>query len=157
MGWERVEYKCGHKDEIQMYGKESSRDAEVERLSHRLCPECYARQRAREAAATAAEQAAAGLPALTGSDKQIAWALKIRSELLDVAADGRQRLDALDQAHPNTQRSVRLLDAALDALRRQTRASWWIDHRSDNDALALAKAAVPELYAALVAESRAQS
>lgn len=96
------------------------------------------------------------MPALTGSEKQVAWALRIREELLDVLTAGRQRLDTLDQAHPNTQRSVRLMDAALDALRRQTRAAWWIDHRSDNDALALAKAAVPELYAALVAESRAQ-
>ena len=51
------------------------------------CPDCYKirKQQEREAANTAAAEKAkgAGLPDLTGSEKQIAWATKIRQDFID--------------------------------------------------------------------------
>jgi hypothetical protein len=99
MGWTTIKYACGHTDQQQMYGKVSERDRRAEYMGRSKCPTC--------AAAEAVEKSsAAGLPVLTGSDKQIAWAAQIR------------------------ERALRLLPAdRAEKLRPETSAKWWIDHR----------------------------
>lgn len=99
MGWQKITYACGHTEEQQMYGKCSERDRHAEALGRYNCPDC------RKAAAdkAAAEQ---GLPALTGSPKQVAWAAEIR------------------------ERALRLLPAErADKIRAEASARWWIDNR----------------------------
>lgn len=100
MGWTTIKYTCGHTAEQQMYGKHSERDRRAEYLGRNDCPACGARK--------AAEQAqASGLPALTGSDKQIAWAAAIR------------------------ERALRLVSPECAAkVRPETSAKWWIDNRN---------------------------
>lgn len=91
------------------------------------CTECYkARKEAERAAANAeaAERAKEqGLPALTGSPKQIAWAEKLRMTLLD-----QLEATAAKDEHPE---EWRLFSAWLVA--KYTSASYWIDHRSDGE------------------------
>lgn len=99
MGWQTINYTCGHSEQQQMYGKHSERDRRAEYLGQRDCPACAARKSAEQAKAN-------GLPTLTGSDKQIAWATTIR------------------------ERALRLLPAErADKLRPETSAKWWIDNR----------------------------
>lgn len=100
MGWTTINYTCGHSTEQQMYGKVSGREQLAASMGRRDCPACAAHK--------AAEQAqASGLPALTGSDKQIAWAADIRERALRLLAPERAQ-----------------------QLRPETSAKWWIDNRN---------------------------
>ena len=76
------------------------------------------------------------LPALTGTPKQIAWATTLRRKALsDVEA-------YLDYGHDSgghrelSARDVELFEAkkerALEPLRAQAEAAWWIDRRHDS-------------------------
>ena len=102
------------------------------------CPACYAKRmaakrEAERAAATAraAEQSAAhNLPALTGSEKQVAWAMTIRVHALDMALAG------LDGSLDNLNETGRQVLAAAMA-HMPTEAKWWIDHRGEARCLAL--------------------
>jgi hypothetical protein len=78
---------------------------------------------------------------MTGSEKQIAWAEKIRDEFLawQVAMLERSEKDLareLAQSRPDPEavdeyrQFVDVDRAALDAARRQTSAAFWIDSRS---------------------------
>lgn len=99
----------------------------------RLCPECYrkaaaARREAEREAENkaAAEQAAAlKLPALAGTDKQVAWATTIRQQAID---------DALSASCGGSTSVLNDEGRALVAAvlsRMSAEAKWWIDYRSD--------------------------
>ena len=96
------------------------------------CPACYAKRMAAkrdaeraEATARAAEQSAAhNLPALTGTEKQVAWATTIRVQALNEAlARHNGSLDNLNDV------GRQVLAAAMAHM--PTGASWWIDRRAD--------------------------
>lgn len=75
-----VTYSCGHSGTVELFGPERDRERKLEWYQeHAVCPECYARQQTEERAAIESQY---DLPALTGSDKQIAWAEKIRAGFL---------------------------------------------------------------------------
>lgn len=128
-----VTYFCGHDGEVDLYGPRRERE---DRLAwyerNRLCPDCY-RERVRrereEASAKAAEaNAVRGLPALEGSEKQIAWAESLRAPV----AERLSRVEVADAAWATPE----ALEAAKDAvvlvteeILRQTDAKWWIDRR----------------------------
>lgn len=82
-----VKFACGHTAEIQLFGKESERQRKIKYLEESgMCPSCYKKQQ-EEAKKAAEAQAAAeasemGLPELAGSEKQVAWATKIRNGLM---------------------------------------------------------------------------
>lgn len=99
----------------------------------RLCPECYAKAKAKERAEAreaenkaAAETAGAlGLPELSGSEKQVAWATSIRQKALD---------EALSAAAGGSTRVLNDEGRAFVAAvlgRMSAEARWWIDHRDD--------------------------
>lgn len=99
----------------------------------RLCPECYrkhmsakrAEERAAENEVAAQRAAELSLPALSGSEKQIAWANTIRQKALDEAltmSAGRASAGLNDDG--------RALVGAVMA-RMSAEARWWIDHRED--------------------------
>ena len=97
----------------------------------RLCPECYRkaaaarREQEREAENAAAAETAGklGLPALTGTEKQVAWATTIRQQAIDnalLASAGRTSSGMTDKG--------RAFVAGILA-KMPAEASWWIDHR----------------------------
>lgn len=82
-----VNFSCGHTEEIELVGKYEERKRKIQWYEEcGLCPHCYAQKRAAEKAAEAAAQAAelqeifGQLPPLTGTEKQIAYAAKVRAE-----------------------------------------------------------------------------
>lgn len=93
-----VTHTCGHTVEIEQFGPEQARREARAQMRQHPCLAC----RNAEAAAANAE---AGLPALTGSPKQIAWAESIRAKAV-----------ANRTTTPEQQRIAG--------------AAWWIDHRS---------------------------
>ena len=101
MAWQTPTHACGHQGErYQAYGKLDGRERQLAAIERQDCPAC------RKAAADKAA-AEAGLPLLTGSEKQVAWAAEIR------------------------ERALRLVPAERAAvIRSEQSAKWWIDNRS---------------------------
>lgn len=146
MSWTSINRSCGHEEQIQIYGTNAhgERDRTAAYEAERDCTDCYqvriARER-REANALAAEQATAqGLPVLTGSPKQIAWAETLRAQAMDKVAAERDEIRRLTSraaagAGPTGgfYALMRENSAALDhieaKLREITNSRWWIDNR----------------------------
>lgn len=99
----------------------------------RLCPACYAKQQAAKRAEereaenkAAAEKAGAlGLPELSGTEKQVAWATTIRQQAIDSAlmeSAGRTSAGMTDKGRAFVAGVIAKMSAE---------AKWWIDHRDD--------------------------
>lgn len=99
MAWEYPKHTCGHSGErVQMYGPGDGRRKRLAAIEAQDCPDC------RKAAANAASTAS-GLPLLSGSPKQVAWAVDIR------------------------ERALRLHPDMIAKLTPETSAKWYIDNR----------------------------
>lgn len=119
-----VTYTCGHTGVIGLVGPGKQREWRLEREAEKLCPECWEaeKQRQREEENRAAAEAAKEqeLPALTGTDKQIAWAETIRQKLLERI--GKSLSNVKEECKEDAM-------MALDRITQQASSSWWIDHR----------------------------
>lgn len=135
MAWYEISYTCGHSEREQLYGPEKDRQRKIEWKERGMCPACY-----RAAQSQKAEQAAnaAGLPALTGSDKQIAWAQTIRAghvALMDkwLAQVAAAKLWGGQALTPETEALRDLGIAIANQLRAEllaeTESRFWIDNR----------------------------
>ena len=133
----QITHTCGHTETVQMYGTSRERDSKAAWLAGKPCQECQ--RKARQAQAT---ESAQGLPALTGSDKQVAWATTIRAEQLGKVAKMRQEFEATGRKQNVTEdvmaAQMGQFDALVAKLTAQTAAAWWIDRRT-NSAQALLK------------------
>lgn len=121
--------------------RETDRHAAWLESQGRLCEECDAKQRQAHNAQCAEENAAAGLPALTGSEKQVAWAESIRSQRMGhirQALAGELAPMYLEAfwGNPEYYRTTPPMAVddpnvgyAIDLLKKQTSAHWWIDNR----------------------------
>lgn len=142
MAWEIINYSCGHTDRVQMYGKMSDRENKkgwMERSGD--CPECYKASLAQIAKKQSEE---AGLVDLQGSEKQVAWANKIRIDALkltcnanpkaaigEIARGNKDLFAGLDKA--DGEQILKSAESLVDSLKNQVSAKWWIDNRSDVD------------------------
>lgn len=117
MAWTDVECnECGTTYRVQMYGKMKDREWKVENWKG-YCQECkdkFSREQLEQAQKESEEM---GLPELTGTEKQIAWATKIRAEMV------------ANQEHLSAEESV-VLDIIIQ---KRLSAGWWIDHRDNSD------------------------
>ena len=117
-----VTYHCGHSETRSFSGSHSARDAYIEKLSREDCPACRSAQ-------AATRSADAGLPALTGSDKQIAWAEQIRQQAVTAFAEAQ---DVIEAAAPDEASKQRALDT-LAMIRTRTMGTTdshiWIEIR----------------------------
>lgn len=127
---------CGAGYTVQLYGPGRDREWKLENWDW-TCDECKEKARQDENARAAAANAEAGLPPLTGSEKQIAWAETIRAQKLDTLCKARageldpfyleafygSRYDgAFHLGDPN-------IEYAASLLASQSKATWWIDTR----------------------------
>jgi hypothetical protein len=137
MAWNEINYSCGHSDRIQMYGPTSGRERKKEWMERGICPDCYRKQKKEErekASQVAAEQAKkSGLPALAGSERQIAWADTIRKNALASAQNNVLSRDVFATLPVEKRESSRgvfeVVRTARDRLETETSATWWIDNR----------------------------
>jgi len=129
MGQKLITHSCGHTAVHNLFGPGAERTRKADWLKTTLCSDCYQAEQAivqqqRHAAAVEANTEA-GLPALEGTPKQIAWAETIR-------AKAKVGLDALiARAMASTSSDVDKATVVEDAkfILRQTRTSYWIDNR----------------------------
>lgn len=119
-----ITYRCGHTGTEDIQGPQKDRARKAEYAATKLCPACFTtqqeatRRETQEAAKSA--NAADGLAALTGSEKQIAWAETLRADRLAA-------MEAMLATY--TQAPAELVAAIRTWARQQTAATWWIDHR----------------------------
>ena len=127
----QITHTCGHTETVQLYGTSRERDNKAAWLSGKLCQECQRKAQQAQAAESAQAQ---GLPTLTGSDKQVAWATTIRAEQLAGVAKMRQEFEATGRKQNVTEdvmaAQMGQFDALVAKLIAQTAAAWWIDRRS---------------------------
>lgn len=131
----RAYFKCRCGESVAVYGpnrREADRLADWHESQGHQCDACRRTELERENQQAAEHNAAAGLPPLTGTDKQTAWAEAIRARKLDIL-DRARRGELSDLERISFVGYLDLSDPAIpalvDALRGQTSASWWIDHR----------------------------
>ena len=102
-----VTYACEHTGRVDLIGPYKQREYRLERLATEVCEDCKLAAAQERATAASTAAAAAGIPVLVGTPKQVAWAATIRQEYLDEVLCG----------------------VADNVIEREARASWWIDNR----------------------------
>lgn len=125
---------CGNTFE-KVSVKRNTREAEEWKVwaarTFDICPACEDKQQEEKVARLAEEAKASGLPELTGSPKQIAWAEQIRAAQM-------KKIDAyLEQAKVacDAETLTRIENVLSYILQQKANAGWWIDNRKDSPAI----------------------
>lgn len=135
-----VNYSCGHTGSVNLFGPGRDRERKIEWLERAgSCPECHQQEKQKQQQQLLDELAntTPELPALVGSDKQIAWADTIRAEVIirskkwvddkEKGIEGR----TFSTAEQNQINQMRKYFAETIAdLESQTSAKWWIENRT---------------------------
>lgn len=151
----QIRHKCGHDESHPVAGGKAERDRLVALQTGRTCTECHRSAQARRHGNAAAWAKQAGLPALSGTPREVAEAEVIRHETLTSAAAVRaiRRAEAIlcgseeERAklpagirqllgHPTAGPALNAIAArTLDlvgGLRAETSAAWWEAHRRNS-------------------------
>lgn len=107
-----ITHTCGHQQRHDITGPEKNRESRADYYRARVCADCYRVEQLKTA-----QDATADLSPLTGSPKQIAWATKIRANLLPGITKTTDRI-----IDPNFRVIVK------DDVLSRTDSRWWIDH-----------------------------
>lgn len=136
-----ITHACGHTVHHNIFGKGQSEQAAYQET--KPCQDC---RMAEKSMASASVNAKAGLPALVGSEKQVAWAETIRAKAIGSKHNDVQNLTPTDEhigqvseayGSPvdELRRRFALIQAAQEKARDEllttTSAKWWIDNRDD--------------------------
>ena len=144
-----VVFSCGHEAEVELFGPETERRKKIEYFKDRgICPECYNALKAAEADERKAAMEALGLPELTGSPKQVAWAEKLREsrikEISDTAKNLKKREDAMKEA------LAKMKSEGKDT----TREEGLYDSFREKNAFLLSNVDAPEKIFAVISDAR---
>jgi len=124
-----ITHACGHGQIHHLAGFASQQERKARWLRTTQCRACFAAARRSEQTAVAADHVAAiahlDLPALIGSERQVAWATTIRARRLVQFGEG-----GLAAARTGQSACLGVTDA-----------KWWIEHRDVPDPDLLAPAA----------------
>ena len=123
---------CGHEAQVKVRGPMPNRERKLDHERQRICRRCSIdKQRSEAAAAAEAED----LPELTGSAKQIAWAMTIRHTALADAEAYLSYLRESGKLKGRVGKDKELFEAqkerVLEPLKARTEAAWWIDRRDE--------------------------
>jgi hypothetical protein len=92
MAWIEVSYKCNHKKTEPLYGSPQERKRALSvAANHKDCPDCYKKNREVVNAGSRRQ-----LPALSGSEKQVAWANQIRESFAKELDQQKETLGNID-------------------------------------------------------------
>lgn len=139
-----VTHKCGHTVTHHLVGRIRDRDSRASWLEDQDCTDCWKKAQQAEAERVAE---AKNLPALVGSEKQIAWASVIRADCVkimdrlpsigEILANGGtlredgSRSDVAAGLREAVERRHAWIVARYAAILATADCRWWIDHRGD--------------------------
>lgn len=124
--------KCGAKTTAYITGNKQTRKHIKENGTH-LCENCRAKEFAEDNAKNAEINKEKGLVELIGSQKQIAWAETIRADTLKLLEKEDELLEEMELDFENPTKEM--MNAKLQGLLAQDKASWWIENRSSLNSL----------------------
>lgn len=104
-------YSCGHDGRLDIYGPTKNRQYIADKKFSGLCPECAKKAYAKKIAAEAKENE---YPELTGTEKQVTWAMSLRSQFIE------------DFSATQPKKHAVTLEWLI---RSKTSARFWIDNR----------------------------
>lgn len=115
----QINHACGHTETHNIVGTNinGERERKAEWLAGRVCTECSRQQQRAKAA-----EDNKGLPALTGSEKQITWAETIRTSAVKQLNELK---DMIDPNHPESAIPLGIIDNVIQ----QSESRYWIDNR----------------------------
>jgi flagellar biosynthesis GTPase FlhF len=148
-----VTHTCGHSEIHSVFGKSRERENKTRWLEGTMCTDCYKEsvEQARAAAAELATKEAKekGLPELRGSDKQIAWAERLRAEAFAEFEKQCQSLRSMDG--PSRAKTIQeaIIARVDEELRDYSSAKWWIENQCIDIRRRLLDALTPEEHAIL--------
>lgn len=128
-----VKCSCGHEIEVEVFGSADERENKIKWYENHVCSDCYKAQ----------QTADNGLPALTGTEKQISWAESIRAKRLDEVKalyhQTAERNRKVLAAHPERAADAKKAQDDLDKFYAQVMAwmqskcdaCFWIDTRDE--------------------------
>ncbi len=146
MAWYYGTHSCGHEGRTYIVGPQKNRQSKADWIFSRPCPECSEREwqetlkkQKLEAKEKADEM---DLPALTGTEKQTAWANSIRVNLIEklearILKSDESKLKEFffprqDGTSQVVSTSIKELLVSLDyAVQNHTDARFWIDNRDN--------------------------
>ncbi|GEO26855.1 hypothetical protein AAC03nite_26400 [Alicyclobacillus acidoterrestris] len=118
-------FSCGHQNEVVLFGPEKERDRKLQWYRESgLCPHCYKAKQATEVAF-----ASEGLPTLTGTDKQVQWAKKIRVDAINYVRN------KVSRANNTQEQKDEVIKVFLELCHSKTDSKWWIDNRDEDGAM----------------------
>lgn len=122
MGKYDIKYACGHEDVVELFGKESERQRKLEWLATQDCPKCKKQQKID----LRKEQIINfDLPSLSGSEKQIEWAIELRGRVIDSMIDEYNKSS-------DEEAKKKVKTAFFKGLSKKTDSKYWIDRRDDS-------------------------
>ena len=108
-----ITYKCGHTEEVKLFGPYAERESKINYYKTIDCPYCRAKAAAQEATAK-------GYAELIGSAKQVSWANDIRANFFA----------EVEKIAPTIDRNKDVFDKVVNEIKTETSASWWIDNNN---------------------------
>ena len=116
-----ITHSCGHCVEHVLFGPSKDRQRKVEWMETIPCSEC---QREEDQKAREEKAKEMGLPELTGTEKQVAWAQKIRLSILDTLSEKHTAMYCKFDGITEEQYTK-----AVEYAASIESASWWIENR----------------------------
>ena len=121
-----VTYGCGHTDTVDLGGRADYRQWKLSKLENELCPEC---QKIAFYNTISKYEEEYALPELSGTEKQIKCARKIRYNILKkLEADNKKEFKDYAESHGDDEAREKEYEF-LSLFYKQARASWWFDRK----------------------------
>jgi hypothetical protein len=136
-----IDFSCNHTEVRNIVGKEKDRQGKADWMARGVCSDCYKQQlaakRQKEQSAQMATAAQFVLAELEGSEKQVAWAEKIRAKMIADIETMRTKEISRFKADKAGQIEQAIFDLNLVVIGEviikigaKTSATWFIDNRS---------------------------
>lgn len=128
MAWYNVVCpRCQEEYRVNLVGPHKTREWKLENFDW-TCDECKAALRAEASKEAAERNQTEGLPALTGSEKQVAWAESIRAEVWETLTQLIQEVEMTIKVRPEFEKAGQLAILAIEEIASETSAKWWIEN-----------------------------
>ena len=126
-----VKFSCGHCEEKQLFGKETERSRYIAWAGKEgICTVCgKANRDAESSEMIAAIEAEHDLPGLDGSEKQVAWARKIRAEKIATISKIIAKYSDKAALQGEQEKFDSHVALVMQGLYSKTASKWWIDNR----------------------------
>lgn len=124
MAWQEVVFRCGCDGHIQVYGPTKDRQRKADWIADKKdCDDCYAdrieKERAEAVVIAKAQAAEWDLPELEGSEKQVAWAERIRATVIKAFEKSNAEMSGMKR--------LPMMEEGQTMILSRVNATFWID------------------------------